>query len=211
MIKSVGTRLTALLAALAVVAASVLVASPASAASPIAIGAGDPKVTKVSATMTLTVAYDAGVVTEPGVKYVYQWYRVNRSTFAMTRVTAATHASYKLTSADYPYLVTVRVTVSKSGRTSVVRDATPRDYSLRNAFTLELGGGNNVGAQYNVGGTYFEVQRPGDVLQTEVFPTYPPEAIVWLRNGVPNGQVGVAYGIRAADVGKRVSARMTVT
>jgi hypothetical protein len=63
-------------------------------------------------------------ITEPGVTLAYQWYR------GTSAISLATKSSYKLTSSDSNKDISVRVTTSKSGFTTVVKYSFKENYSV---------------------------------------------------------------------------------
>jgi hypothetical protein len=77
-------------------------------------------------------------VTETGVTYSHQWYRVNRTTLASTAITGATSQSYRPVAADYKYELKVRVVVKKTNYTPLTLHAEPRDFSVRINPTFPL-------------------------------------------------------------------------
>lgn len=147
--------------------------------------------------LVLTATLPAGSITEPGVTTTYQWYR------GSTAISGAKSAAYTLATADASTLVSVRVTVKKSGFTTRTLTSVKGDYRLVRTSTPKLQGDPVVGGELSV-----------------VPPTYtlrgaaatPTIAYQWLRNGaaIP-GATGDAYTVTASDAGATLKVRMTPT
>ena len=72
---------------------------------------------------TLT-ATSTGIIGPAPLTVAYQWHR------GATPIAGATSKTYALSSADYGQSIWVRVTTSKPGYTSIVKNSTPTDYSI---------------------------------------------------------------------------------
>lgn len=167
-----------------------------------------PDVTmEVPATNTLKAWPPAvtGAGGSPSATFTYQWLRDN------VAITGATLATYKLTAADTGKDISVRVTALSPGYSSVVLpQSTPTDYSI----TLD-GDPSHVP---NVAGTSWQVGTEVELNDYTQFATKdgalssPAIAIQWLRSGaVITGATSDSYILQAADYGKNVQARITVS
>jgi hypothetical protein len=156
-------------------------------ATPIPVITGAPS---VGITFTATPgAWKPGTVT-----FSYQWFRSG------TAIPGATAATYKVVAADAGKPLTVRVTGSKSGYTSVARLSVVKE--IRKVFTMGTPGihGSHV------------VGRTLSPMTLSVDPDPTSWAYQWMRNGVPiPGAVSALYKLTPADEGARISYRVTVS
>jgi len=144
--------------------------------------------------LTLTASPHAGSVSEPGVKYSYQWYR------GAAKIAKATAVNYTLTSADYAQLISVRVTVSKTAYTSRVLASVGTNYSVTPDAARPV-----ITGDVHVGGVVTAVEREYDHGGTET-------AWQWYRDGKAiTGQTASSYTITTADKGKVLTVKVTAT
>ncbi len=155
-------------------------------------GLDSPIITTSGTTaLKLTAALPTGAITEPGVAYAYQWLR------AGVAITGATLASYTLTAADYTKAISVRVTVTKSNYTSVVRTSAAKNYSI------VASGSPVVGGVLKVGRT-LQVAVPSYTIDTGA--VSPVLGYQWYRAGVAiPGATTASYTLVSADFGKTLT------
>jgi hypothetical protein len=124
-----------------------------------------------------------------------QWLR------GATAVPGATGPTYLLGSADIGQRITARLTLTKPGFTTATVPAAPTAPVSGLAFPV-LARPTVVGEARS--GTTLTVRRPRVPAGTTV-------TVQWLRGPVPvAGATGATYRLRAADLGSRMSARMTL-
>jgi hypothetical protein len=153
-------------------------------------------------------------VAETGTTASYQWYRVNRTTLASTAITGATSQSYRPVAADYPYELKVRVTLKKSNFTSLPLTAEPRDFSVRinPSFPVLLDDTEPVpDGTLSHGPLQFQVEDETGALQYFGLNIADVTAWAWYRSGTAiTGATSETYVVKAADIGYKLSYRMTV-
>lgn len=169
--------------------------------------AGSPEATvSVAPNGSGTLVATVNGITEPtGVTYKYQWYRDE------SPITGKTASSYTLTSSDNGKDVWVRVTISKAAAgattyTTVVRDSARIDYSIvvDPVQPPYLSGDGKVGGDVALYWMNFDT-KDGDLAA----PTF---TYKWLRNGAAiAGATGESYSFVAADYGKKIGVRITVS
>lgn len=146
-----------------------------------------------TATVGSTVTAKAGSWAPAKVDVSYQWLRDGSA------IKGATRASYKLTSGDAGKKISVRVTGKKSGYLSVAKTsgskAVPR--VLKTAAPT-ISGTKQFGSTLTV-------NRGSWTASTKL-------TTQWLRNGAAiKGATGTTYKLTSADVGKKISVRVTGT
>ncbi len=150
------------------------------------------------APLTNTLTVTGTGITGPGIPTVaYQWYR------GTAAVAGAIKATYALTAADYGQPVWVRVTTSRAGFTTIVKDSTKVDYSITGPTPLlySTAAPFRVGMTYSVDPAVFS-SKDGDL------PVVP--AFQWFRNGVAiAGATADSYVSVSADFGTKLSVRVT--
>jgi hypothetical protein len=140
-------------------------------------------------------------ITEPDVKYSFQWYR------GSSKISKATKSYYKLSSSDTGKLISVRVLASKSTFTSITKSSVPVNYTVtansapvisdttpavNDTLTITL-------PTYTLAGSPF-VPSSGDY-------TYR-----WYRSGSSiSGATGDTYVVKSSDKGKTIKVKVTVT
>jgi len=176
--------------------AAATAATPAPIATPAATAAaltpGTVAVTGAPAVGRTLTAAVAGFGPAP-VVLTYQWLR------GTAAIPGATASTYALVSADAGATVSVRVTVSKAGYTSLVRSSS----GVTVERVLGAPSGVTISGAGTVGGTF--TANPG---------TWTPAGVTvgyqWLRNGgVIPGATARTYRMVAADAGTTVSVRVT--
>ncbi|HEV7741946.1 MAG TPA: zinc-dependent metalloprotease family protein [Pseudolysinimonas sp.] len=150
---------------------------------------------------TNTLSVNGTGIGDGGVTVTYQWLRDGLA------IPAATAVSYKLANADINKLVSVRVTISKPGYTSVVKFSTADDYTLQNnglPYLYVSAAAYAVGTPIMIAGDNYKTVDGNVFASTETFQ--------WLRNNVViPGATGAAYTLTSADVGTVSSVRITAT
>ena len=172
-------------------------ATPALAANVLA-GWNAP-VTVTKAVGSLVLSASSGVTTTPAAT-AYQWYR------GAVAIVGGTHATYTLVVADTSQLISVRVSVSASTYTTVVKK------SVGVSYTVVALGLPTLDITSPTVGTTLHAVLPGYTVGGSV---YVPDAVhlgfQWLRNGTAiAGATASTYPVVAADHGKRLSVRVTV-
>lgn len=166
-----------------------------------------------SGALTATAVHQTPIASpqNTGVTVAYQWYRAGKA------VKRATGKTYRLSNADAGALISVRATPKRSGYVSL-----PIEW--QGSFSLAAEKAPKVLIE---GEGYFQGQELrvdpesyGDAIgYFEFFPwgsTIEPEYLSgarfqWLRNGIAiKNATGEYYLLTAADVGKRISIRVTV-
>jgi len=148
-----------------------------------------------SPTAKLTASLTPGSVTDAGTTVAYQWFR------AGVAITGATTASFQLTAADYNKAIHVRLIVSKLNYDSATLVSAPVNYSVTTAGTLAISGTPQFGLTLTV--NELEYATAGG-------PVSPTLAYQWLRNGVAiTGATGSSYTLVAADIGTKLTVRVT--
>ena len=141
----------------------------------------------------LTASLGAGVVTEPGVSYSYQWYR------GSTAIKKATKSTYAPTSSDYGQLVSVRVAVKKTNYDTAVISSTGVNYSVVATPVIPV-----IAGQMKIGAVLGVNTR-----------TYSPSATAtyqWYRDGKAiAGATAISYITQPADKGRSISVKVTAT
>jgi hypothetical protein len=191
---------------------------PVEAALPIATN-GDPYIDLVHDTDMPDELYSFELqalvkeVTEPGITTTYQWYRVNRTTAASTAISGATAFSYRPGAADYPYDLEVRATIKKTGYETLVLSTEPRDFSVRVDPSWPLTIGNTTpqtGDVLEPTPTQFLIEWLGDVYIFD-YSDVNSYAFTWYRDGTAiSGATDANYVVQPADVGKKLTFRLTV-
>ncbi|MEZ5189572.1 MAG: zinc-dependent metalloprotease family protein [Schumannella sp.] len=166
--------------------------------------------TPVGATgFKLTATLPGGSITESGVDFAYQWYRVNRTTNAATAIKGATKVDYTPGSADYPYKLKVRVTVTKLNYGTVVLYADPVAFTVDRVTAPKLAGqpgyapeGVPTPAITVTFGSYTDGTTGSSLVTNETFQ--------WYRNGVAiPGAIFPGYQPIPADKGKKITVKVT--
>lgn len=177
--------------------ASASVASPATAKTIKGTIAGSLSAATVTKTVPsgilLTASLGSGVVTETGVTYAYQWYR------GTAAISKATKASYAPTASDYGQLVSVKVSVRKSGYDTAVIASTPVNHSvMANPVIPLISGHLNLGSELSVG--------------TRSYTNGGVAAFQWYRNGtaIP-GATANKYTTGEADRGRVITVKVVAT
>jgi hypothetical protein len=158
-------------------------------------------------------ASTVGVI-ETGTTATYQWYRVNRTTLASTAIVGATLQSYRPVAADYAYELKVRVILKKANFTSLTLVSAPRDFSVRinPSFPVNLNDTTPV-PDFSLapGPLQFQVEEfNGSMLN---FGTNDADlaSFAWYRSGIAiTGATASTYVVKAADIGYKLSFRLTV-
>ncbi|WP_194420616.1 excalibur calcium-binding domain-containing protein [Microbacterium abyssi] len=165
----------------------VLVSAPTA---PVAVGS----LTSTTPTLSGTFAVGSTLTAKPGgwsagVSFRYQWLRNG------AKISAATAASYRLTSADSGKQISVTITGTKNGYTAVTKTSA-RSAKVLTVTTPKITGTAKVGATLSANkgtwskGTAFSYQ--------------------WLRNGTSiTGAKGAAYKLTAADAGNKITLALT--
>jgi outer membrane biosynthesis protein TonB len=158
-------------------------------------------------------ASTTGVI-ETGTSASYQWYRVNRTTLASTAITGATSQSYRPVAADYAYELKVRVIVKKSNFTSLTLMAEPRDFSVRinPGFPVLL---NDTTPVPDFVLTHGPLQFQVEEFNGGIYNFQAVDAdrvnFAWYRSGTAiTGATADTYTVKAADIGSKLSYRLTV-
>jgi hypothetical protein len=153
-------------------------------------------------------------VIETGTTATYQWYRVNRTTLASTAITGATSQSYRPVAADYAYELKVRVIVKKSNFSSLTLMAEPRDFSVRinPSFPVLLNDSAPVpDFVLAPGPLQFQVEESGGTLYYFGTNDATLTTFAWYRSGTAiTGASASSYVVKAADIGYKLSFRLTV-
>lgn len=140
---------------------------------------------------TLRVTFTSGF--DETAKYSYQWLRNGKA------ISRATKSTYTLTSSDRDKLISVRVTQTKTSHTSQVATSASASY------TIAVDGAPTI-----IGAT--KVGRPLSVSVADSDPLEAAVRVQWLRNGVAvSGATNMVYVLGSADVGKKLSVRVTYT
>lgn len=152
---------------------------------------------------TNTVTAGSTGITEPGVTLAYQWYR------GTSAIALATKSSYKLTSSDYNKEISVRVTTSKSGYTSVVK------HSFKVNYSVIATGKPIISDTTPVRGIALSVTLPS-YTATGLAYTPDPSAVTyqWYRSGVAISGTAAkqpTYTPVTADKTKTLSVKVTVS
>ncbi|MHA7180411.1 S8 family serine peptidase [Arthrobacter sp. MDB2-24] len=182
-VQAIGTKLG--YDVLTKVSAPTAAVTAASLTAPVPTVAG---IAKVGSTLTATTAaWTAGTTLK------YQWYRTG------VPITGATGATLALTAADLGQTITVGVTGSKTGYTSITQSS---------ARTAAVAAGTLSATKPTVTGTtkvgYTLTANTGTWTSGATF-TYQ-----WFRTGVPiTGATGKTYALTAADLGKNISVGVT--
>lgn len=150
---------------------------------------GTPRVGKTAAATPGTFA--------PEARFSFQWYR---GTSAISKATAA---RYTLTSSDLGKLVSVKVTATRSGYTTVVGTATlagPVIAGLTGVTPKLTTTAPAVGTEIGIRtGTGFDAWSP------TVTPGYQ-----WYSGGVPvDGAIKATYTVQPGDAGRTISVKLT--
>lgn len=143
-----------------------------------------------------TLTAKAGSWAPAPVRLAYQWYR------GKTAIRGATHSGYALVAADAGKRISVHVTGSRLGWTTVTKVAAATKPVLRALTatpTPAVRGVVEVGHTLTARvGTW----RPAGVRRS----------VQWLRGGKPiKGATHLTYRISKADAGKRITVRVTGT
>ncbi|GAA3677907.1 hypothetical protein GCM10023081_15210 [Arthrobacter ginkgonis] len=145
---------------------------------------------KVGSTLTA----NAGTWTS-GTTLAYQWYRSGQP------VSGATKSTYGLAAADAGHAITVKVTGTKSGYTTLSRTS---------AATAAIAKGTLTGAVPTISGT----AKVGYTLTAKAgtWTTGTTLAYQWYRAGKPiTGATKSTYSLAAADAGQRITVKVTGT
>ena len=142
---------------------------------------------KVGAKLTVS----AGTWKPAPVTLSYQWLRNGKA------ISGATKPSYTLAKADGGAQITVRVTGKKPGYASVTKVASSRSIpKVLSGAQPKISGSALVGSKLTVGRGKWTA---GTKLSTQ-----------WLRNGTAiRGATGASYTLRSADIGTKISVRVT--
>jgi hypothetical protein len=134
-------------------------------------------------------------------KRTYQWYRGG------VAISKATKSTYTPVAADAGKLISVRISITKSGYSEVTRFSISRYYSV-------IATKPKIAGTAKVGQTLTAVITPGKV-QTLADPAvYSSDDIVasyqWYRDGKAiSGARGATYKLKSADKGKAITVRVT--
>jgi len=147
---------------------------------------------KVGTTLKAT----SGAYSVAGVQVAYQWLRGGVS------IKGATKASYTLVAADKGKAISVRVTASKAGYTTVA--TTSKATAKVKAGTISVKKKAKVKGTAKVGKTL-------KVVKGKYSPTKAKATYTWLRGSkVIKGAKSAKYKVKAKDRGKKISVRVTV-
>ncbi|MDQ7993335.1 MAG: GH92 family glycosyl hydrolase, partial [Propionicimonas sp.] len=179
-------------------------------ASPVTTAATDPVAPAVDPAITVTGApavsgtaqvgrtltATPGTYSVPDVQLAYQWLRNGVS------IAGATRTSYQLTATDNGRTISVRVTASKAGWTTVAATSSPSAKVKAGAISVtrkaKVTGTAKVGKTLKVAAGKYS---PGSAKAT----------YTWLRNGrVISGATSSKYKLKSRDRGKKISVRVTV-
>lgn len=210
-------RFSAVLGGVALVAASLVTAAPASAATP---------TSSATAFAALTFSHNATpTVTSTGLKkhvnaaktdvsptastVTYQWYRNG------TKISGATSIDYTLTSSDYGKTVTVKVSYSKSGYTTYPQFNAPGTeagqwWLKANPAEPQVTGNASVGGTLTIGArTYIDVSNGNAVVPS------PSLKYQWYSGGTAissaKGGTAASYTVKTPDKGKSLTVKVTAS
>lgn len=139
-------------------------------------------------------------VSDAGAKRSYQWYR------AGVAIKGATKANYTPVSADSGKALNVRISITKSGVSEVVRVSISRNFSVK-AAKPTISGTAKVGRTLTAKTTVGSVQdvETGAWSSDDVSIT----SYQWLRSGKAiKGATGSSYKLKAADKGKQITVKV---
>jgi len=145
-----------------------------------------------------------GGLTEPGVKFSYQWYR------GAAKIAKATKQTYAYTSADANKVITVKITVSKSNYTTVSLTSEGIDPTI-NANGLPTIGSTApwVGAELQVTPPAYRLGLNPDEL--DLVESGAVVSYQWYANGKAiKNATGATYTVASADLKKKLTARVVV-
>jgi hypothetical protein len=178
--------------ATAMVASVMLIASPsANAAEPMPRVLLKGGAAVVGYTWTATAAgrsYPSGTVRR------YQWYRgaKNASTSSFHRISGATHARYRVSSADHMHTIKVMVKAYRKGRLVGSTTSAASNYVLLRMAPPKLSGVPHVGRTLRA-----TLGAWADEWNVKLY---------WRRTGNPiRGKNGLSYRAQPADAGKEIS------
>ncbi len=158
-----------------------------------------PEVTAAS-TGILSVTLPAGTITTTGATLKYQWLRNG------VAVSGATAATFALLADSVDKAISVIVTPTKSGMAPtsyVLPESTRVDYSIVAAGAVTIGGDAKVDSVLSAS-TFGYSTASGAIAPTINYQ--------WLRNGMTiAGAAASTYRLQAADLGTRVSVRVTAS
>jgi hypothetical protein len=165
-----------------------------------------PSVLATAPQINVPITVSEGTWTPTGVTFKYQWYR------GVGKISGATARSYTPVPADEGQPLSVRVTGVKTGYNSTTvssnqTDAVaPVEGFLQNTASPTIGGTATVGSTIVATSLGTWSSTPGTA------PTPYNYSRQWLRNGsaIP-GATGGSYVLGAADLGKRISLRVTAS
>jgi hypothetical protein len=210
-------HLSAVIAGLALVAASFVTATPASASTP-------PSSATAFAALTFSLN-TTPTVTSTGLKkhvnalkadvspaastVTYQWYRSG------AKISGATSMDYTLTSSDYGKTVTVQIAYAKSGYTTFRQFNAPGTeagqwWLKANPVEPQVSGDATIGGTLSIGPrTYFDVSNGNAVVTT------PGLKYQWYSAGTAisssKGGTAATYTVKSADKGKAITVKVTAS
>jgi hypothetical protein len=165
-----------------------------------------PSIPATAPQINVPLTVTEGTWTPTGVTFKYQWYR------GVGKISGATARSYTPVPADEGQPLSVRVTGVKTGynSTTVSSNQTapvaPVEGYLQNTGSPTIGGTAAVGSTIVATSLGTWASSPGTA------PTPYNYSRQWLRNGSPiPGATGGSYVLGAADLGKRISLRVTAS
>jgi hypothetical protein len=165
-----------------------------------------PSVPATAPEINVPVTVTEGTWSPTGVTFKYQWYR------GVSKISGATAKSYTPVPADAGQRLSVRVTGSKTGYASTTVSSNQTDPvadiqgEVQNTSSPTIGGNATVGSAIVLtsAGTWTTNPTPA--------PSPLNFSRQWLRNGAPiPGATGTSYVLGAADLGKRISVRVTAS
>jgi hypothetical protein len=160
-----------------------------------------PNVTKASTTTLLTATMASGSITTTGVTLSYQWFR------DASPIAAATSSTYGPIQGDWNQPISVQITVSKPGYTTLVLPvSTGFNASLvGNGLPVISDTSPHVGDTLTVTDTTYKTLGLVGSADTPYVPSPVTQDFVWYADGVQVGG-GPSYLVVAADAGKVITA-----
>ena len=156
------------------------------------------KVTVVAPAAGTGVGQDG--VNDPAAKRTYQWYRNGKA------IKGATKSTYTPVSADRGKDLHVRISITKTGYSEVVRTSVKRNFSVSNTSKPTITGTAKVGQTLTATVTTGQVQNVSSGAWSTAGVTV---SYQWLRDGKTiSGATTPTYTLKSLDKGKRISVRV---
>jgi hypothetical protein len=170
------------------------------------VNSAAPTVPTTAPQINVPVTVNEGTWSPTGLTFKYQWYR------GAGKITGATGRSYTPVPADEGQKLSVRVTGTKTNYNSTTVSSNQTDPVAQDDGSLHNTGSPTIGGTATVGSTIVATSVGTWSSSPGTAPTPYNYSRQWLRNGSPiPGATGGSYVLGAADLGKRISLRVTAS